>query len=389
MKYCPNCGAEAADGARFCRHCGQLLPQPQGTPEAQPQSQPRAAQPQPTKPKIKPVGKRPDLYDSATAALNKYTGEEGAVKVNLIDLFSEVPKHHTKDEAEAIFIAGTKNTTPTLSDISDDWAKPWLFSRILVGFLLAFAALWVMAAEFQNANAIPGLILVGAFAVPFSGLVFFFEADVFKDVSLFDVVKVFFIGGVFALIVTLFLYQFVSFSMMNRITGALTVTDSLSVGLVEELGKFMITLTFIDQLRVRHVLDGILIGAAVGAGFAAFETAGYIYGSGNHLLEVAVLRGWSAIGGHLVWAAIAGGAFMVVKRQKAFQPSQLIDVRFLIFFLLAVLMHAAWDWDFTLFGSYTLKLIALIVLAWMIVFVLMNAGLKEITHLQEAGIKQP
>jgi len=202
------------------------------------------------------------------------------------------------------------------------------------------------------------------------------------------VIKVFFIGGIFALIVTLFLYQFVSFSMMNRITGALTVTDSLSVGLVEELGKFMITLTFIDQLRVRHVLDGILIGAAVGAGFAAFETAGYIYASGNHLLEVAVLRGWSAIGGHLVWAAIAGGAFMVVKRQKAFQPSQLIDGRFLVFFLLAVLMHAAWDWDFTLFGSYYLKLIALIVLAWIIVFVLMNAGLKEITHLQEAEIKQ-
>ncbi|MFC6274150.1 zinc-ribbon domain-containing protein [Levilactobacillus tangyuanensis] len=174
MKYCPNCGAEAADDAQFCRNCGQPLPQATETPNPQPQPQ---AAPKPPRPKLKPVGKRPDLYDSATAALNKYTGEEGAVKVNLIDLFSEVPKHHTKDEAEAIFISGTKTTTPELSDISDDWAKPWLFSRILLGFLLAFAALWVMAAEFQNANAIPGLILVGAFAVPFSGLVFFFEAD--------------------------------------------------------------------------------------------------------------------------------------------------------------------------------------------------------------------
>nr|CCC17538.1 putative membrane protein [Lactiplantibacillus pentosus IG1] len=324
------------------------------------------------------------FYDSATAKLSHYTGEEGAVKVNIGDLFSEVFKHHTKDEANSIFIAGTKTTTPALADVSDEWAKPWLFSRILLGFLLAFAALLYMADSFENSNAIPGLIMVGAFAVPFSGLVFFFEANAFKDISLFEIVKVFFIGGIFSLVVTLFLYQFVSFSAANQIFGVLTLKDSLAIGLVEELGKVLIVSYFISQLDVRHILDGILIGAAVGAGFAAFETAGYIYNAGtNDLVAVAILRGWSAIGGHLVWAAIAGGAIMIVKRDQPFKFSQLLDTRFLVFFILAVLMHATWDWDVTVLGSDYLKLILLIVLAWIVVFVLMNAGLKEISHLKQ------
>lgn len=370
MKYCPHCGNPVRETAKFCPSCGQAL---NNTGQASNTSGSNSENNQ-----IK------GFYDSATAKLSHYTGEEGAVKVNIGDLFSEVFKHHTKDEANSIFIAGTKTTTPALADVSDEWAKPWLFSRILLGFLLAFTALLYMADSFDNSNAIPGLIMVGAFAVPFSGLVFFFEANAFKDISLFEIVKVFFIGGIFSLVVTLFLYQFVSFSAANQIFGVLTLKDSLAIGLVEELGKVLIVSYFISQLDVRHILDGILIGAAVGAGFAAFETAGYIYNAGtNDLVAVAILRGWSAIGGHLVWAAIAGGAIMIVKRDQPFKFSQLLDTRFLVFFILAVLMHATWDWDVTVLGSDYLKLILLIVLAWIVVFVLMNAGLKEISHLKQ------
>jgi len=366
MKYCPHCGKPVKETAKFCPSCGNGLNVTESTQESKDNNQLK------------------DIYNSATAKLNEYTGEEGAVKVNLSDLFSEVFKHHSKDEANSIFISGTKTTTPALADVSDEWAKPWLFSRILLGFLLAFAALLYMAVDFDNSNAIPGLIMVGAFAVPFSGLVFFFEADAFKDVSLFEVVKVFFIGGIFSLVVTLFLYKFVSFSATSQVFGVLTLKDSLSIGLVEELGKVLIITYFISQLDVKHILDGILIGAAVGAGFAAFETAGYIYRADNQLVEVAILRGWSAIGGHLVWAAISGGALMIVKRDRPFKFNQLLDTRFLVFFVLTVLMHAAWDWDITILGSVYLKMIILIVIAWIIVFVLMGAGLKEISHLKQA-----
>lgn len=368
MKYCPHCGKPVRENAKFCPSCGETLTVSQDQPATN-------------------TNQIKGIYDSATAKLNQYTGEKGAVKVNISDLFSEVFKHHSKKEADAIFIAGTESTTPALADVSDEWAKPWLFSRILIGFLLAFVVLLYMAVSFHNDKAVPGLILVGAFAVPFSGLVFFFEANAFKDISLFEVIKVFFIGGIFSLVVTLFLYQFVNFSTTSQYLGVLTLKDSVSIGVVEKLGKVLIISYFISQLNVRHILDGILIGAAVGAGFAAFETAGYIYDAGSQLVAVAILRGWSAIGGHLVWAAISGGAIMIVKRDQPFKFSQLLDTRFLVFFILSVMMHAAWDWDITILGSAYLKLILLIVLAWIIVFVLMSAGLKEISRLKHQPIE--
>ncbi|MDT6979629.1 PrsW family glutamic-type intramembrane protease [Levilactobacillus zymae] len=371
MQVCPHCGHSVPTTAKICPVCGRPLPVTTQTTASDAKAKPR---------------RRQSLYDDATARLNRYTGEEGAVKVNLKDLFSAVFQHHTKAEAESVFIAGTEDTTPALDSLSDAWVKPWLFSRILVGFLLAFMALLFMAVEFQNPNAIPGLILVGAFAVPVSGLVFFFEANAFQDISLYEVMRVFFIGGIFALIATLFLYQFISFSQTSQMTGMLTLGDSLSIGVVEEVGKLLITCYFINQLHIKHILGGMLIGAAVGAGFAAFETAGYIYRAGNLLVEVAILRGWSAIGGHLVWAAIAGGAVMVVKRAKPLRLTHLFDTRFLVFFGIAILLHAAWDWDIGIIGPY-FKLLLLIIAAWVVVFVLMNAGLKEVSHLQQRALE--
>ncbi|WNW15421.1 zinc ribbon domain-containing protein [Lactiplantibacillus plantarum] len=111
MKYCPHCGNLVREKANFCPSCGNALVE---TSHAQSVSDSN--------------NQFKEIYNNATAKLNHYTGEEGAVKVNIVDLFSEVFKHHTKDEAKSIFIAGTETTTPALADVSDEWAKPWLFS---------------------------------------------------------------------------------------------------------------------------------------------------------------------------------------------------------------------------------------------------------------------
>ncbi len=51
-----------------------------------------------------------------------------------------------------------------------------------------------MAAIFNNTNAIPGLIFIGALTVPLSGLFFFYESNAFKNISIFEVIIMFFIG---------------------------------------------------------------------------------------------------------------------------------------------------------------------------------------------------
>ncbi|PTK48832.1 PrsW family intramembrane metalloprotease, partial [Staphylococcus haemolyticus] len=194
--------------------------------------------------------------------------------------FSEVFKSHAKHESDDIFIAGTKNTTPHIKDVSQEWAKPWVFSRVFLALGITFMVLLILVNTFANTNALPGLIFIGALIVPISGLIFFYESNAFQNISFFEVLKMFFIGGVFSLLSTIILYNFVSFSDELETYGIMTITDAFLIGLVEELGKAIIVILFINYLKTNKILNGLLSGASIGAGFAVFETAGYILNYG-------------------------------------------------------------------------------------------------------------
>lgn len=327
------------------------------------------------------------LFDNATKSIGRLAGNDESLNLNLKDMFSEVFKPHTKNEADEIFIAGTAKTTPAICDISEEWGKPWLFSRVFIAFTVTFIGLWVMAAFFNNTNAIPGLIFIGALTVPLSGLFFFYESNAFKNISIFEVIIMFFIGGVFSLLSTMVLYRFVVFSDQFERFGSLTFFDAFLVGLVEETGKALIIVYFVNKLKTNKILNGLLIGAAIGAGFAVFESAGYILnfalGENVPLLDIVFTRAWTAIGGHLVWSAIVGAAIVIAKEQHGFEFKDILDKRFLIFFLSAVGLHGIWDTSLTILGSDTLKIFILIVVVWILVFILMGAGLKQVNLLQK------
>jgi RsiW-degrading membrane proteinase PrsW (M82 family)/DNA-directed RNA polymerase subunit RPC12/RpoP len=328
-----------------------------------------------------------NLFNNTTKSIGKLAGSEESLNLNLKDMFSEVFKPHTKDESDEIFIAGTKNTTPALSEVSEEWGKPWVFSRVFIAFAITFAALWVLGGIFENANAIPGLIFIGALTVPLSGLFFFYESNAFKNISLFEVLKMFFVGGVFSLISTMILYHFVTFSDEYYTYGSMTIIDASLVGLVEETGKAIIIVYFINKLKTNKILNGLLIGGAIGAGFAVFESAGYILqyfdGSESSLVDMVFTRAWTAIGGHLVWSSIVGAAIVIAKETSNFEFKNIWDKRFLFFFLASVILHAIWDTSFSFAGSLTLKYVALIIIVWLLVFILMKAGLKQVNVLQK------
>ena len=359
MKFCVNCGSQLPNDAAFCNQCGAQ--QPFGAPNTSaPQNQ----------------NKKDDIYDLATGKLNSLTGGNGSVRINLKILFSEVFKHHSSEEAERIFIAGTHYTTPKMEEVSENLSKPWLFSRVLAYFMLVFAILIMAAYIFGGQLAVPGLMLVAALAVPFSAVVFYFECNAFKNISIFTVIKIYFIGGAVSLLATMILYQFALYSDDNSIS----LWSALVIGAVEEIGKMAIVYYFINRLQNNFILNGILIGGAVGAGFASFETAGYIVYSGNEYLYTAIIRALTAIGGHLVWAAITGGALMLVKKYgQQLDSSEIFSSRFLSFFGMSIVLHALWDWTLPFEIP---KMIILIVIAWIILFVLMNAGINQIRSIK-------
>lgn len=317
------------------------------------------------------------FISSAAERINEMTGEAGSFSLNLSTLFSNVFKKHTKEESERIFIAGTAYTTPDIADLTSDWPKPWLFSRIFLSFVLIYALLFLCLNGFSNIYALPGLILIGSFAVPFSLVIFFFETNVPRNISIFSVVEMFFVGGVSAMFLTLVLYSIVH-------VNNLTVFSAVIIGLIEETGKLFIAAWFIREMNARYLLNGLLIGAVVGAGFAAFESAGYALSAvlTNHtdlLYSLIDTRAWTSIGSHAIWTAIAAAGLLVVKKERPFRLELLRQRQFLQFFAVAVLLHALWDMP--LFDGSDMKLLFLIACGWFFVFVLMNSGLRQINRI--------
>lgn len=365
--YCYNCGAKLSDEAKFCHDCGA------GVWYNETSSNHNAQAHLHNETRVK------DTFYNATKKVNQMVGEDGGLEVNLKDVFSAVFQKHSKDEAEKLFISGTKTTTPREDDISTSWPRPWLFSRIFIIFAVTFLFLVIVAVNFQNMNAVPGMIMIGSFAVPFSLLIFFWEMNAPQNISIYEVAKMFFMGGTASLVATMILHLFFAVEELN-------VSGAIIVGIVEEVGKFAIILYFIYKLNPKYILNGLLIGAAIGAGFAAFESAGYAYSYGEFLgeeamMEVIFLRTWMAVGTHVVWSAIAGGAFVYVKSDRSITSDMLFDIRFLRLFALSIGLHAVWDMPLYSLHQFYILFIVLIIIAWVFIFSIINAGLHQISRL--------
>ncbi len=295
------------------------------------------------------------------------------------DMFSEVLKSRTDDEIEEYFTSGTPSTTPPLESVDANWAKPWVFFKtftlsavVYLGFVFAFR-------EFHNLHLVPGLIMTGTFLIPFSLLIFFYEMNVLRNVSLYQLVKLFLCGGITSLILSLFLFRW---AHLGSWLGA------MDAGLVEETGKAAALFLVINKLKYRSTLNGLLFGAAVGAGFSAFESSGYALRLGlqdgvDAMLDNITFRGvLSLIGGHILWTAMVGAALWRVRGDRRFSLEMLRDPRFLRIFGLAVVLHMLWNSPITL--PFYLKFVLLGFVSWVVNLALIQTGLGEVRQLQQA-----
>lgn len=380
MKYCSQCGSQLPDQAVFCSTCGCPC-DPMFTPPAQPAAQAAEVQ-------------NGNLFDKFTGAVNHITGGSGAVRPPLRTLFGQIFVKHSRQEAEEIFACGTAATTPVLSVNNTVWPQPWLFSRILLAFAAAFVMLHLCCESFQNLNAYPGTIILGSFMVPVATFVFFFELNTPKNVSFFTAMKIFLVGGCASLLLTLLLFDLFPVDEMDYLGAIL-------VGIIEELGKLGIVAFFICQEKdAKYTVNGLLIGAAVGAGFAAFESAGYAfqillnYGY-SEMIDNIFLRAVLAPGGHVVWAAMSGYAIMLIKGDQPFSLSFLSNGGFWKIFWMPVALHSVWDMPISFGSEIALVQIVLCVLSWIIIFVIINNCLTQLGNIlqkqavEDSQFRQP
>lgn len=356
-KFCPQCGASGEQ--HFCPECGVKLKGNEiNCPECG-----------------FPLTKK-TASNIITENLDKITGAKSENYVTFKDLFKDTFKKHSEEELDNVFVCGSSSTTPNVKDVNPKKASAWVYFKIFIFFIIAYIPTRIGYINYGNLNFLPAMIMLGAFAVPVTILIFFYEINLFRNIPFYKVIKYFILGGALSLILAILFFS------LDINTDISTYSGALMVGLIEEVAKAAIVAFFLFKSKnSNYILNGLLIGAAVGAGFAAFETAGYILryglaGGDAVMLQTIKIRGFLAPGGHVAWAAIEGAALMYVKGFEKLDKKHLNDKRFLLICLISVVEHGIWDMPIE--APYYLVPIGLTVAAWLVIIYFINLGLKQI-----------
>ena len=229
-------------------------------------------------------------------------------------------------------------TTSTRAETQGWWTRrPWL--QMFLGGLGLWVATVLVTFATSNANLVPTIILLGSFLVPVAFVTYAFaHAD--EVVTAQRIFTAFVYGGVLGVLGASVLEA----ALLRQPSGPAFV----GVGLIEEAVKLAALWLLARRLGRYTMRDGIVLGAAVGFGFAAFESAGYafnaLFTAGGpsllNLVETEVLRGILAPVGHGLWTAILGGTlFGVAARRGRLRLSRAV----VGWYLVVALLHGLWD----------------------------------------------
>jgi S1-C subfamily serine protease/RsiW-degrading membrane proteinase PrsW (M82 family) len=230
------------------------------------------------------------------------------------------------------------DTIETRPETSGWWSRrPWL--HMFLGGLGLWVATVLVTFATSNANLVPTVILLGSFLVPVAFVTYAFgHAD--QVVTAQRIFTAFVYGGVLGVLGASVLEA----AFLRQPSGPAYV----GVGLIEEAAKLAALWLVARRLPRYTMRDGIVLGAAVGFGFAAFESAGYafnaLFTAGGpsllNLVETEVLRGILTPVGHGLWTAILGGTlFGVAERHGRLRLSRAVAGSY----VLVALLHGLWD----------------------------------------------
>jgi RsiW-degrading membrane proteinase PrsW (M82 family) len=202
--------------------------------------------------------------------------------------------------------------------------------------------LWVLSVAVTyltgNANLIPTVVLLGSFLVPVTFVAWAFERRDSGEITAELVFRTFVVGGVLGVVGASVLESYLLYP---------SIALYLWVGVIEEAVKLVALALLTRRLTVKSMRDGMILGAVVGFGFSAFESAGYALTSLftprglslENLVTTELLRGLLAPVGHGLWTAILGGVLFAFSTRNHF----VITGRLVASFIGVSLLHALWD----------------------------------------------
>jgi RsiW-degrading membrane proteinase PrsW (M82 family) len=211
----------------------------------------------------------------------------------------------------------------------------WL--RVLLIGLVLFVVGVAIFGITGNPNLFPTVALLGNLLVPVSYVTFFYQRRHLSRVDLPTTARAFLYGGV--------LGTFAAALLEPIFIRSLTPVSAFTVGLIEEFAKILGVLVVARHRQHDAEVDGLILGAAAGMGFAALESTGYAFtafllsgGSLSTLVGVTLLRGVLSPVGHGTWTAILASV-LFRESGRRFR----IDRDVVLTYLLVVILHGLWD----------------------------------------------
>ncbi|NQU36903.1 MAG: PrsW family intramembrane metalloprotease [Actinobacteria bacterium] len=217
-------------------------------------------------------------------------------------------------------------------------------------FLLGGAALWVfsLVALLLSRDVVlyAPVFILGGFLVPVAIVLLAWSKRVTDSdgtvLTLIRLIIAFVLGGALALPVSVLLeYSFADLPSARLLP---------IVGVTEVLTNVAVLWVYASRLESYRPRDGMVFGAAVGFGFAAFETVGLslteLSQKGvDDLVSVTwqiLLRAVFAPFGHGLWIALVGGALFLSATHSA---KLRVTIRLVGWIVVAALLHVWWDYS--------------------------------------------
>jgi protease PrsW len=189
-----------------------------------------------------------------------------------------------------------------------------------------------------NVNLFPTVVLLGSFMVPAAYVAFLYDHRHLSRLTVPVTALGFFYGGVLGV--------FAASILEPIFIQQLDFLTAFQVGLIEEFVKILGVLVIARRVRHDAELDGLILGAAAGMGFAALESTGYAFtaflesrGSLSATVGVTLLRGLLSPLGHGTWSAILAGMLFRETRLGRFRLSRAVIGTYLA----VVVLHGLWD----------------------------------------------
>lgn len=211
-----------------------------------------------------------------------------------------------------------------------------------VGLFLWLASIAVYLAT-DNLNQVPTITQLGSYLVPVTYMVWVYENGRHDEITFPLLFKAFIAGGVLGTLASSLLETYlIDTTSWWLYTG---------VGFIEEGSKIGALMLIARNLRHRSPRDGLILGGAVGFGFAGFESSGYalsaFLGDGDPdarfnigaMVETEILRGLLSPLGHGLWTAILGGLLFSAARKSRWK----LHREFWLAFVGVSFLHAFWN----------------------------------------------